>query len=154
MKTVDENRYIHPMREQGDKLTKICPSDEFKFREAYDLNFHFLKKLNFFIDWKIFYRPQRSGHFFGILAFNMGIYRGWKMYGQRYRPVMTRWTSKYVFNHINWPPGLRKKLENTISYHNFIFTGLSQRKHGIIYKKHDFGAFFRPFRLIYQVNIS
>ena len=57
------------MRERGQKLTKIYQKSGYPFLVAYGVNFHFPKKLNFFIDRKIFYEPYRRGYFFGILGF-------------------------------------------------------------------------------------
>ena len=61
------------MREGGEKLTKIYPKSYFDFRSDYSLKFCFPKKVNFFIDGKIFYRPLCRGHFFSILAFVLKI---------------------------------------------------------------------------------
>ena len=44
----------HPVREGGEKLTKIYPKSYFDFRTDYSLKFCFPKKVNFFIDGKNF----------------------------------------------------------------------------------------------------
>ena len=57
----------HPVREQGEKLTEIYQKSECSFHVAYGLNFHFPKKLNFFIDRKNFYGLYRRGYILHFL---------------------------------------------------------------------------------------
>ena len=57
------------MREGGRKLTKIYHKSEHSFHVAYDLNFHFPKKVNFFILRKFLYGLYRRRYFLGILGF-------------------------------------------------------------------------------------
>ena len=60
---------MHPVREGGQKLTKIYRKGEFDFYTTYGLNFHFPKKLNFFNHRKKFYGRLSRGYFFIILVF-------------------------------------------------------------------------------------
>ena len=72
---------VHPVREQGKKVTKIQQKSYFDFHTYYCLNFCFPKKVSYFIYAKKNYEPLSIGYFFHILTLiweYIGIYRGAK----------------------------------------------------------------------------